>query len=107
MLNWLKKLRHIVASYDSTLRSLRGQINRAELLIRERTEAAVDIGYHGGNHVIVIGSYRGADYIQSYTVSTHDFASFIEHLKAQSRYQRISRVDAPPEFRAVIKREGL
>lgn len=119
LLKWWKDLRRIVACYDiekqlairrmaaaeNATGQLRRQIASLEALIRDRTNIAVDVGFKTASHVIVIGRYRNADYVQSYSLSTDDLGHLIEHLKAMDKTGQVRRVDAIPSFKAVYERE--
>lgn len=106
MLKWLKKLKAIVARYDADLRNAHARIAELEKLVRDRTNIAVDVGFRSANHVIVVGRYRNADYIQSFEMREPDMAVLIDRLREQSRYGAVRKVDAPPTFRAVFERES-
>jgi hypothetical protein len=112
MLNWLKKLRRIVADYDRDLESLaaavkaeRAQRQALETILRERTDIAVDVGFKSPSHVIVVGRYKDQDFVQTYSIATPDLAALIDQLKAMERYGVVRQIDAPPQFRGVVKRE--
>lgn len=80
----------------------------ANKLIYDRTTVHADIspGGRDPNVVILVGSYRGRDYVQCYSMDGRDFTGILEHLREASRHTgRIGRIDAPPAFRAVIDRD--
>ena len=105
MIKWLKKLKSIVAGYDADLRNAHARIAELEKLVRDRTNIAVDVGFRSMNHVIVVGRYKGADYVQTYTLDTPDIAALIDQLRQMERHGAVRRVDAPPPFRAVFEHE--
>lgn len=105
MLKWLKKLKAIVAGYDADLRNAHARIRELEKLVRDRTNIAVDVGFRSASHVIVVGRYKNADYVQTYALDTPDLAAMIDQLRQMERHGAVRRVDAPPQFRAVFKRE--
>lgn len=112
MLNWLRTLHRIICNYDWEIGRLRdrleaeqGKRKQLEALLRERTSIAVDVGFKDACYVIVVGRYKGADYVQTFSINTPDMASLIEQLKQMERYGEVKRVDAPPQFRAVFQRE--
>jgi len=104
MLKWLKKLKEIVAGYDADLRTAHTRIAELEKLVKDRTNIAVDVGFRSASHVIVIGRYRNADYIQTFEMDTPSLDGLIEQLRERERYGSVKRVDAPPLFRAVFER---
>lgn len=112
MFKWLKKLKVIVAGYDIDLRITRADIQRAharieelEKLVRDRTNIAVDVGFRGASHVIVVGRYKNADYVQTYSLDTPHLTALIGQLRDMERHGSVRRVDAPPQFRAVFERD--
>lgn len=105
MLKWLKKLIAIVAGYDADIRNAHARIADLERLVRDRTNIAVDVGFKSASHVIVVGRYKNADYVQTYTLDTPDLASLIGQLKQMERCGVVRRLDGPPMVRAVFERE--
>lgn len=105
MLKWLKKLKSIIATHDADILNTRAQIAEIRNIMIERTNIAVDLRFRGANHVIVIGRYKNADYIQTYTMDTPEIGTLIDQLRHMERYGSVRRIDAPPNFRAVIERD--
>ena len=105
MLIWLKKLKGIVAGYDADLRNAHARIAELEKLVRDRTNIAVDVGFRDANHVIVVGRYRNADYVQTYTLNAPDLSSLIADLRQMEKHGIVRRLDAPPVFRAVFEHD--
>lgn len=105
MLKWLKKLKAIVAGYDADLRNAHARITELEKLVKDRTNIAVDVGFRSASHVIVIGRYRNADYVQTFEMDTPSLGGLIDQLRERERYGKVARVDAPPVFRAVFERD--
>jgi hypothetical protein len=122
MIKWFKKLFRIIGSYDHDIENLyewmrenRDEAQRAigiavdaEKVIRERTEIHADIHYHAEapHQVIVIGKYRGGDYVQAFGVyDDGDLKHFIETLKEMERYGEIKRLDAPIQMKSFLEHE--
>ena len=106
MLKWLEKLKAIVSRYDTDLRNAHNRIAVLEAIVRDRTNIAVDVGFRDANHVIVIGRYKNSDYVQTFHLPERELGPLIDRLREMSRYGRITRVDAPPVFRAAFERDG-
>ncbi len=106
IIEWFKKLRRIVRYYDLDNQALNEQMNEATELIRERTDISADIHLKGnhGDSIIVVGRYRNADYIKTFSIQTEDFQHTIEMLKEMEKYGKVKRIDAPPALRACILR---
>lgn len=94
-----KKLRAMYSGWDR----LQERIKELEVVVRDRTEIAVDVNRDGINHVIVIGTYQGHDFVQTYTLRAVDLQDLIQQLRVMEKYGAVRRVDAPPEVRAVVK----
>ena len=105
MLKWLKKLKTIVAGYDTDMRNAHARIAELEKLVRDRTNIAVDVGFKSASHVIVVGRYKNTDYVQTYTLDMPDLASLIGQLKQMELCGVVRRLDGPPMLRAVFERE--
>jgi hypothetical protein len=129
MIKWFKTLFRIVRDYDKKISliddSLRIHLdaiedaqddaelavnvaNAAEQVIRERTEIHADIHYHAEapHQVVVIGKYKGGDYVQAFGVyDDGDLKHFIEMLKGMERYGEIKRLDAPIQMRSFLEYE--
>jgi len=117
-IKWIKTLARIVATYDknridSRLREdsdkeyLASRIRECEQIIRDRTDIHVDLSVAGrnANQIVVIGHYRGCDYVQTYSMYNKDFTYVVEQLKEMSRYATVKRVDAVHGMEAVIAHE--
>ena len=104
MIKLIRKLMAIAANYDGDFRRLRSRIDDLDALVRDRTNIAVDVGFRGANHVIVVGRYRNTDYVQTYTLDGLDIGEMIEHLRRLEKNAVVRRVDAPPVFRASFER---
>ena len=92
-------------SYERDIKNANSRITELENLVRDRTNIAVDVGFKSANHVIVVGRYKNADYVQSYTLETPDLNALIDQLRQMERHGAVKRIDAPPQFRAVFERD--
>lgn len=109
LIAWCKSLRSIVRTYRGDNDRIHQRIAELEKIIRERTGIAVDAysnPRYGTNHVIVVGRYGNRDYVRAYSMPSGEFAHLIDRLKQESRYGRITTVDAVPEMREVIITEA-
>jgi hypothetical protein len=102
---FIRNLFYIVDTYGTTIRHLRQQVESLEDIIKERTTLNVDIGFKGANHVIVVGKFKGQDYIQTYDVGTEDLGQFVNILQRMAQHGTINKVDAPPQMRGGFKRD--
>jgi len=107
MFKWFKKLRTIVVNYDRDRERLYSQIKRAEKLIIDRTEIHADIHFKNKskNTAIMIGRYRGRDYVQTFDMDQHDFESIIGWLRNLKQQGYVRYIDAPPVMDIVIDKE--
>ena len=101
----IKKFFRAVMSYEADMATLRARVEKAENVIRERTDIHMDIHYKSDNQIIVAGKYSGRDYVQIYNISEDDFSHLIPILKDMELYGHMRRVDAPPGFKAVVDHE--
>lgn len=121
MIKFIKKLRYIVANFDSLMdeaqrtaslastyaRQADTRSRAAQAMIKERTEVSASLSCtaHGRNSIIVIGRYKKADYVQTYSVDSRDFESLIQQLRSMDRYGTVNKLEAVPELRAIISKE--
>lgn len=106
MLKFFRKIRMITRNYDSEMARIERKVDQATSFIRERTEVHVDVHMKSPSQVIMIGRYRGKDFVNIYDVGQGEFEHLLEHLKQVNRYAKPCRVDSPwPMVNAVIDRE--
>lgn len=109
---FFKSLIYIVNNYEKqhlltthNIHALSDQIEDCEKIIKERTEINIDIGFKGANHVIVVGKYKGQDYVQTYDIRNTELEEFIYILKRMEKYGEVARVDSPPSIKASFIRD--
>lgn len=113
ILQWIRAARRIVATHDAEMREVLERAKRAErraeaaeAVIRERTTIGVSVGFRAPSHIVVVGRYKGADYVEAFSVHKDaELHSIVDRLREMERYGAVRYADAPPEFRAVMKRE--
>ena len=110
MITFLKKAYSIVRDYEKNRKADQkfalSLIQNLESIIRDRTEIHADVSFaRESNKIILIGAYRGKDYIQTYSLPAGDFESLLHFLKEQQRYGKIGRIDTIPLFKSVIEKE--
>ena len=129
MITWFKKLLQIVREYDEDKHNVedkiiscnnqiyqhecvlgehRRTINEAQQLIKDRTEVHADIHHYRPNDskIIVIGQYKGQDYIQIFPVGGDCFGSVVDRLRHESKYAKLGRFDGGmPNMKASIIHE--
>ena len=107
---WFKTLFRIVREYDKDLNALEGmneytrfRADQAEKVIRDRTELHVDVRQRSASHAILIGEYRGRDFIQAFNIPSDSLEELLSHVKYLTQHAHLQRVDCHPELRAVIE----
>lgn len=117
MIAWVKKLLWVVRNFEAvkaTADKALAQAKHAEQaaddvvrLVHDRTTVHMDLspGGHDPNVVILVGRYRGHDFVQVYSFHARDFEAMVEQMRAGARQGHIGRVDAPPALKAVIDRD--
>ena len=117
LFDWFKALRAVVKNYATDMRALRQSVDEAnrtlkavrrrmdklDRLIRERTDIAVDVRFGEPNYVIVVGRYKNADYVQTYSVKSDDLGYLVDMLKNMERHAQVRIVDAPPGMKTVVR----
>lgn len=114
LIDWINELRYIVANYSTNravvnrqLLATAQQINAVERIMRERTEVSVDAPVYRGQPatVVMVGRYKGNDFVEIYQILPEDFSSLVDHLRHASKYAKVNRVDAPFQLREYIKKD--
>ena len=124
MFEFFKKLKKIVLNYDQDmnqinkrlsatnhleqkLRSIRSDIKKCENVIKERTTVNADIHMKSGQPscIILVGKYRGIDYVKVQTVDLRYFNDMVSNLREYSKYANIGIIDACPSVNKAIKQE--
>jgi short-subunit dehydrogenase involved in D-alanine esterification of teichoic acids len=105
MFKRLKQFFKVVRTFDADILNLHRRIAALEDLVAHHTDINVDVNYAGLSHVIVMGRYRNNDYVQTFAVNEQDLNGLIDRLKQMERYGTVNRIDSPPMFQAIFKRE--
>jgi hypothetical protein len=117
MFNFLRKLREIVKYYDmmneskekyvrDRFNTISNEVSELKKLIKERTEIDMDIGFHEPSTVIIIGRYKGQDYVKVNYLHDKDLNYIIDYIKELERFGNLIKIDAPRGFSKII-RQGI
>lgn len=102
---FIRKLLAPWKSHPERIDFLIDEIRNARLMITERTTVHADVHYKSGlDSIIVVGRYRGHDYVRCFQVETKDFHEFIEIFKRIEPRSRVGRIDVFPSFSGVVER---
>lgn len=102
---WWRKLQRIIDCYDQDMRSAHARVADIERLMRERTKVGVEMNYKGQSYIIVVGSYGGTDYVETFGMRERELQPIIDRLRQMQRHHEIRYVDAMPEFRAAVQQD--
>lgn len=98
MIKFINKLKEIWSlpeknkeQYNNVLRYM----SKIDNKIGERTTVHADIHYKGPSQVIVVGQYKGRDFVKAYTVSQRSFHRFIDILHEEERNANVGYMDMP------------
>jgi hypothetical protein len=107
MIKWIKKLFKIVKNYDSDMYSCKTTIKEIRELIVDRTTCHTDIHARQdkGCAIILIGKYKNHDYVECFTLHPDHLRNLIEHFREVRNFSHMGRIDAYPEFKAIIEHE--
>lgn len=112
MFRRIRRLWRLSATYDGDMVRLRADVQALAKNLNERTTVHADVHPLGGdNLVVVIGRYRGSDYVRAFSVQERALPELIEMLREMEPNARVGRFDLPivPGFRvsAVYPHERL
>lgn len=102
---WVSIIRGIEGQHDNLHRRM-VTVEEGHHWVKQLTTIGVDIGFHPGgdnNWAIMVGKYKGRDYVQTFAMNGEDFRHVLDQLKALSKHGMVRMVDAPPGFKAVIE----
>ena len=111
-MKWLEKLKilwAIAGSYTGDLGRIRGEIIRLQETMNERTTVHADIHHKRPSLVIVVGEYKGHDYVRAFQVTAESFPELIQILRGLEGRARVGRMDINPmiHFSALYPHERL
>ena len=111
VLGFIKLVIRVAQNYDTeqtilkdTLRGHSTRIGNIAALLRDMTEVNADIGPRETNSIIVIGRYKGRDYIQTFVFPPDAFHDVVDRLRNMQNLHTINVVDAPPTLKRTITR---
>ncbi len=110
-IGWLRRLFSIVQSYHYNISIIGQELDAAQKEVSEvlryvkrATKVHVDVGVMAdATQVIVIGKYRGRDYVNTFTLKELAINDLVERLTHMSRYANIGRIDTPLNVDATLK----
>ena len=100
---WWRRFTGLVTYQSAVNKAQAERIATLERVIRERTDLHVDVQYKGFSRVIVVGRFRGADYVEVYSLHERDMEHMIRQLREMEKFGTIRHVDAPFQMHAVVK----
>ncbi|MDZ5456969.1 hypothetical protein [Azohydromonas lata] len=107
--NMLKRLKiatrnklRVFLGYDAELLRLQQAQRALDHLVRERTDVHADVDLRGRSQVVLIGRYRGTDYVEIRPVAHEDLARLVDYLNTITPHARLGRVDVAQPYRAVV-----
>lgn len=89
----------IAEEYEKTENAIANAIERLRKKINERTTVHADIHMKSPSLVIVVGEYKGCDYVRAFEVPHDSLYGLIDHLKRIEPHARVGRMDMLPHFR--------
>ena len=86
--------------------SCHAQLGVVENYVKKATKVHVDIPGSMKNFttIIVVGTYRGKDHVQVFSLRPGSIDMLMDQLKDMQRYATIERIDAPLGIDATVKR---
>ena len=85
MLQWIRKLLGI--------KQLQADIESVKQMIGDRTTVHCDVHSRSPSEVIVIGNYRGKDYVRCFHIHHETLGGLIDELHRLEKFSRVGRFD--------------
>lgn len=121
IIKWFKTLFRIVRSHDDELSAFTSKVEainyslnavwkrvgELDRKIDQHTVTGVDVGFGPKDRswVVVVGRFKGSDYVQTYDLGHADFEHLVRQIQAMRKSGAATYVDSPPQMRAVFERE--
>ena len=119
LIKWFKALNQIVKSYDEQIEQLNKQTTealrvanysngvaaQAREFVKQATTLDADVHARGTSTIIVMGRFRGNDFIQTYDLGVNDFEHAVRMFRDMSKRHQARSVDCPPGVKAIFTRE--
>ena len=111
-IGWVRRLFNTVKTYHANMQIIAAHVDEAKREVKEvlryvkrATKVHVDVSatQKGFTQVVIIGQYRGRDYVNTFSLRPGCIEDLIERLTQMSRYAGIGRIDAPMSVDATIK----
>ncbi len=115
-IGWFRNLFYIIGNYRNDLEFIANGVdqclNRAQTIeryVKRATKVAIDLPVSSKSFtkVIVIGTYRGKDHVQIFSLRPGSIDMLIDQLRDMQRYCEIEHIDGPYEAVATMKRNLL
>ena len=100
----LKAIWNLPEQNEKRYREMLTVLGATQAKVNERCEVHADIRYKEPHQVIVIGRYKGRDYVRIFGVSEPTFYGLIDRLHYEERNSKVGRFDMPsgyPDISAV------
>ena len=113
-IGWFLRLFNIVKTYHANLQIIGAHMDElakivaeTERYVKKATKVHVDISARADapSTVIVVGTYRGKDYVRVFPLFQNSVDDLVRHLEGMSQYADIGRLDMPPQIDASVRRE--
>ena len=111
-IGWVRRLFNTVKTYHANMQIITAHVDEVEREVNEvlryvkrATKVHVDVSatQKGFTQVVIIGQYRGRDYVNTFNLRLSCIDELIDRLTQMSRYAGIGRIDAPHNIDATIK----
>lgn len=93
---------HVALVHD--IHAAHHRMNSLDKVLRSVTDIHADIRVRDKSTVIVIGRFRGGDYIQTYHFND-DLSEIVDHLRHLQRRGVVRQIDAVPQISDMIKND--
>ena len=101
-MNIIERLRNlwlIAEKYGPAMETVVGKMNELSVRINERTTVHADIHMKTPSLVIVVGKYKGHDYVRAFPVDHESLHGLIEYIKRVEPRARVGRMDMTPRIK--------
>jgi hypothetical protein len=94
-----------VGILETSVDTLTLDLCAAQKVLNKYFRVDADVGYRGGNTLVLTGVYKNRGYVQFYDMGDKGFACEVERLKDLRRCNMLRHVDAPETYTGIFDLE--
>ena len=101
----IKEQQLLINTLQSSLDEVVHLVQQTKHTLDRHTLAGIDVNPCGGHQVVLVGRYKGNDYVEIFSLPEKDFTGVVDHMRyLKKQFGRFYR-DVPVTMRAFLDQE--